>query len=139
MYGKFRTLLFKQIIMKTIGFIHIDSMIDIITNSSSELFVIENKLAKPLLVELVNTALTGTNHKITEFSIDDRFVKEKAEYETYVDEILENFPSEDREELRKRYFTDAKYYAISFDRDHMEDNVRTILYNLGFELIDSDY
>ncbi len=125
--------------MKTIGFIRIDNIIDLITNSSSELYVIENKMAKSLLVEMLNEAFQGTGRKFNEFSIDGRFVRDKSEYETYVDDILENFPESDREALRQKYFTDPRYYSISFDRDYMEDRDRKILYSIGFELEDSDY
>jgi hypothetical protein len=119
---------------KIIAFIRIDNMVDIITNSSSELFVIENTMAKSLLVEIVNKALEGTKHKINEFCVDGRFKKDEAEYETYVDNILEYFPETDREMLREKYFTDPRYYSIAFDRDYMEDSVREILRNLGFEV-----
>jgi hypothetical protein len=51
-----------------------------------------------------------------------------------VDNILEYFPESDREMLREKYFTDPRYYSISFDRDYMEDSAREILRNLGFEL-----
>lgn len=114
-------------------------MIDLITNSSSELYVIENTMAKSILVEMLNEAFKGTNRRFSEFSLDDRFVRNKAEYETYIDEILENFPESDREELRKKYFTDPRYYSVSFDRDYMEDSDRKILYSLGFELEDGNY
>jgi hypothetical protein len=122
--------------MKTIGFIRIDNMIDLITNSSSELYVIQNKMAKSILIEMLNEAFKGTGRRFTEFSIDGRFVRDKTEYETYVDDILENFPESDREELRKKYFTVPRFYSISFDRGHMEDSDRQILYSIGFEIED---
>ena len=125
--------------MKTIGIIRIDNMIDLITNSSSELYVIENNTAKTLLVEMLNEAFKGTKRRFTEFSIDDRFAKDKPDWELDVDALLENFPESDREELRQRYFSTPRFYAVSFDRDYMEDDDRQKLYSIGFELIDSDY
>ena len=125
--------------MKTIGIIRIDNMIDLITNSSSELYVIENNTAKTLLVKMLNEAFKGTNRRFTEFSIDDRFAKDKPDWELDVDALLENFPESDREELRQRYFSTPRFYAVSFDRDYMEDDDRQKLYSIGFELIDSDY
>jgi hypothetical protein len=125
--------------MKTLGIIHIDNMIDLITNSSSELYVIENNMAKTLLVEMLNEAFKGTNRKFNEFSIDNRFAKDKPDWELDVDDLLENFPESDREELRQRYFSTPRFYVVSFDRDYIKDDDRQKLYSIGFELIDSDY
>lgn len=129
---------------KTFGFIRIDSMIDIITNSSSELFVIENKMAVPMLVEMVNEALCGSGFSISESSVELRKVKELSEYESdwEIDRALEMFPEAIRDELREKYFTEPNYYGIAFDRDEIwssDKDVRDILKNIGFELIDSDY
>jgi hypothetical protein len=79
-------------------------MIDLITNSSSELYVIENKMAKTLLVEMLNEAFEGIR-KFSEWSVDDRFCQDKSNYEFDVDNLLENFPESDREELRQKYFS----------------------------------
>ena len=124
--------------MKTLGIIRIDNMIDLITNSSSELYVIENNMAKTLLIEMLNEAFEGIR-KFNEFSVDDRFAKDKPDWELDVDNLLENFPESDREELRQRYFSTPRFYAVSFDRDYMEDDDRQKLYSIGFELIDSEY
>jgi len=124
-----------------IAFIRIDSIVDLITNSSSELFVIENKMTKEVLIELVNNALKGIT-SISNYSIEDRFVKDEAPYDSNIDYILEKFPEEDREMLREKYFTDPRWYGISFDRDWISErdgDVREILTKIGFELIDTDY
>jgi len=130
--------------MKTLAFIRIDSIVDLITNSSSELFVIENKMSKELLIELVNKALAG-HSKINEWCIENRFVKDERFEEWELDDILSKFPESDREMLKEKYFSDPRYYGISFDRDwiYSEKNdgfdVRKVLSDLGFELIDTDY
>ena len=119
-------------------------MIDLITNSSSELFVInaKNTTAK-VLTEMVNSALGYTF--VTENSFEPRFKKESANYEMEweIDNILENFPEEDREELRKKYFANGgNYFAITQDRDDSYRNdykVKDTLIELGFEFMGSDY
>ncbi len=76
-----------------------------------------------------------------------RMVKDREDYEVeyQINEFLELIPEKDREEIKQKYFTDPKWYAISFDRDWVwnKDNegfdVRNALSNIGFELIDTDY
>jgi hypothetical protein len=129
---------------KVLAFIRIDSMIDIITNSSSELFVIENKMAIPVLVEMTNTVLSGTGFSITESCVEKRLVQDQQDYETEwkIDEALALFPENVREELKAKYLTEPNWYGISFDRDDIHRNdqdIRGRLTSIGYELIDTDY
>ena len=129
---------------KVIAIIRVDNMIDIITNSSSELFVInaKNTTAKAL-AELVNAAVGFTF--ATEHSLEKRFIKERPNYEMAwnIDEVLENFPQEDREILKEKYFKDGgNYFAITQDRDESYNNnyaVKNKLIELGFEFMGSYY
>jgi len=126
---------------KIYGFIRIDNMIDIITNSSSELFIIENTMTLPILVEMVNSALEGFS-SVTENSVETRVTKTSEQNDWEIENALEQFPEEDRDMLREKYFTDPKYYAVSFDRDQIcssDIDVRGKLSEIGFELIDTDY
>lgn len=129
---------------KIIAFIRIDSMIDIITNSSSELFVIENKMAIPVLVEMTNTVLAGTGFSITESCVEKRLVQDERDYDTEwkIDEALKLFPEDVREELKAKYLTEPNWYGISFDRDQIylsDSDIRGKLTSIGYELIDTDY
>lgn len=125
--------------------ISVDHIIDIITNSSSELFIIENKHTPEILAAMVNDALVGFTHNVTPDDFEHRFKKDSndmysQQYE--IDAALELFPDEEREQLREKYFTSPKYYAISFDRDRISSSyvdVRGKLAEIGFELIDTDY
>ncbi len=129
---------------KFIAFIRIDSMIDLITNSSSELFVIENTMAKPMLVELVNEALKGFS-SIDEDDIECRINRDSYsiwEQDSMIEDALRIFPESTREEIKEKYLKDPKYYGISFDRDNISQSyvdVRGKLAAIGFELIDTDY
>lgn len=127
--------------MKKIAIIRIDNMIDLITNSSSELFVIESKgRTAETLAELVNEALAG-EYKVSPNDFESRFKKESSNYEMEweIDNILENFPESDREMLREKYFSNGgNYFSIMFDRDWAYQNdykVHNKLVELGFEFI----
>lgn len=124
----------------------IDHILDLITNSSSELFVIENKCAKETIAELINEALKNIiTVKVSE--IEERFKKDGQSDCTWeIDNALELFPETDREMLKEKYFTTPKYYGISFDRDWIyrlnnegRKDLRSILTGIGFEMVDSDY
>ncbi len=129
-----------------IVFIKIDHIVDLITNSSSELFVIENKITKQTIVELLNSALKGYS-KVSESNIEDRFFKEGDLYsqEYDIEETINKFPEDVRTEIKDKYFTNPKYWGISFDRDwiyQLDNNgfsLRDALFEIGFELIDTDY
>ena len=60
-----------------------------------------------------------------------------------IDEVLENFPQEDREILKEKYFKDGgNYFAITQDRDESYNNnyaVKNKLIELGFEFMGSYY
>lgn len=126
--------------MEIFAFIKIDNVIDIITNSSSELFVIEKKLEKEVLLKLVQETI-GSSLYIND--IDERIVKDKDDYELDVDYVLDNFPEKDREELKQKYFTEPNWYSIGFSRDWIYEqrekgnDVREKLIELGFEIVDS--
>jgi len=129
---------------KVLAFIRIDSIIDIITNSSSELFVIENKMAIPILVEMTNSVLSGTGFSITESCVEKRLVQDQQDHETEwkINEALVLFPEHVREELKAKYLTEPNWYGISFDRDDIyrnNDDIRGKLISIGYELIDTDY
>ena len=129
-----------------LAFLKIDHVIDLITNSSSELFVLEAKTNKKLVVELVNEALQGAT-SITEDSIEERLFKDGNLYDGdwRIEQALEMFPEEKREELKAKYFTNPRYWGVVFDRDwvyQMDEqgiNVRNKMSELGFELVDTDY
>jgi hypothetical protein len=130
--------------MKTFAFLKIDSFIDIITNSSSELFVIENKMAVDALVEITNEALKDTGFSIHTNCVELRIAKELRDYESewQINQALELFPENVREEIKEKYLTHPNWYGISFDRDQIyqsDHDIRGILSNLGYELIDTDY
>ena len=130
---------------KTIAIIRVENMIDLITNSSSELFVISAKnTTAQALSEMVNEALKGAYRVVPE-NFEKRFKKESSNYEIEweVENILENFPEEDRETLREKYFSDGgNYFAFMQDRDDSYRNdykVKDKLIELGFEFMGSDY
>lgn len=124
----------------------VDHVIDLITNSSSELFVIENKCAKDAIVDLVNKALDGIT-SVSADSVEDRFQKDGhlGDQEWEIQSALEKFPEADREELRNKYFKEPRYYGVVFDRDWVYqmnndgNDVRSKLAEIGFELVDTDY
>ena len=130
---------------KVLAIIRIENVIPLITNSSSELFVIEAKgKTAEMLAEMVNTSINPYD-VVSPKSFEKRFKKESSNYDMdwEVDSILENFPEEDREKLRNQYFTDGgNYFAIMFDRDESYMNkykVKNALIELGFEFMGSDY
>jgi len=84
---------------KIIAFISIDHVVDLITNSSSELYVIKATGAKEILLELVNEALKEYTYvHLTDF--EDRFFKEGNVHEAdwKIDNILESFDEDDEDE-----------------------------------------
>jgi len=128
---------------KVVAFLHIDNMIDLITNSSSELFVIKASLSKDVIVEMVNEAIKGFS-SISEDSLEMRFFKEGSiwDQDYKMTEMLEMFDEDDREEIKLKYLTNPKYYGVVFDRDYIYQSsidVRSKLAEIGFELIDTDY
>ncbi len=126
--------------------IAVDHVVDLITNSSSELFVIENKCAKDAIVDIINEALSGIT-TVSIDSVEDRFKKDGHVWdnEGEITNALEAFPEGAREELREKYFKDPRYYGVSFDRDWIYQlnnegkDLRKRLAAVGFELVDTDY
>lgn len=132
---------------KVFFLLRIDHVIDLITNSSSELYVIENKTAKETIVEMVNAALKGCT-SISVDCIEDHFYNDGSkpyEAEWKINEALELIPEIYREEAKQKYFSTPKYYGIVFDRDWVWEqenkgyDFRGSLNKLGFEMVNGDY
>lgn len=99
--------------------IRIDNSIDIITNSSSELFVIKGDRQKQDLIELLNSEI-GKVVTFNDWSVYiSRF--DNSEYDSFEEEsiiadFLSNFSDEKAERLRKIINEDS-YFEIYID-DH---------------------
>lgn len=121
--------------------INVDNMIDLITNSSSELYVIDNNMTIETLVEMVNTTLKDTGFSISEYDVEKRYIKDGDLYdqEYKIDQALELFPESEREKLKEQFFSKPLYYGISFDRDDFTYEARQALESIGFECVDTDY
>jgi hypothetical protein len=125
-----------------IAVIYIDNVIDLITNSSSELFVIAADKPKEIILALVNDALKDY---LSCVDFEERYFEgthSVFEEDYMLKNLLENFPEKDREEVKAKYFSAPKYYGVVFDRDWdyaMDYAPRQILEDLGFTLIDSDH
>ena len=97
--------------------IRIDNSIDIITNSSSELFVIKGDRQKQDLIELLNSEI-GKVVTFNDWSVDiSRF--DDSEYDSFEEEsiiadFLSNFSDEKAERLRKIINEDS-YFEIYID------------------------
>lgn len=124
-----------------------DHIIDLITNSSSELFVIKADQSKQVFVEMINECLKGIT-SISEFSVEERLVEDErpGDVEWRIEDTLKLFPKEVRQELKEKYLTKPNFYGISFDRDWIYKienekgfDIRGKLQTLGMEMIDGDY
>ena len=97
--------------------IRIDNSIDIITNSSSELFVIKGNRQKQDLIELLNSEI-GKVVTFNDWSVDiSRFDDSKydsSEEESIISDFLSNFSDEKAEKLRKIINEDS-YFEIYID------------------------
>ena len=97
--------------------IRIDNSIDIITNSSSELFVIKGDRQKQDLIELLNSEI-GKVVTFNDWSVDiSRFDDSKydsSEEESIISDFLSNFSDEKAEKLRKIINEDS-YFEIYID------------------------
>ena len=97
--------------------IRIDNSIDIITNSSSELFVIKGDRQKQDLIELLNSEI-GKVVTFNDWSVHiSRF--DDSEYDSFEEEsiianFLSNFSDEKAERLRKIINEDS-YFEIYID------------------------
>ena len=97
--------------------IRIDNSIDIITNSSSELFVIKGDRQKQDLIELLNSEI-GKVVTFNDWSVHiSRFDDSKydsSEEESIISDFLSNFSDEKAEKLRKIINEDS-YFEIYID------------------------
>ena len=97
--------------------IRIDNSIDIITNSSSELFVIKGNRQKQDLIELLNSEI-GKVVTFNDWSVHiSRFDDSKydsSEEESIISDFLSNFSDEKAEKLSKIINEDS-YFAIYID------------------------
>lgn len=126
--------------MKNLVFIlRVDNTIDLITNSSSELFVIKSTKQKDVVIKMLEKALED----IYDYNIElgERVLKEKEEWEVDYEKtnFLNNFPEEKHAEIEE-LFSQTNWYSFVIDRDH--EYIREIenaLIKIGFELIDTDY
>lgn len=128
---------------KIIFKIRIDHILDLITNSSSELFVIANSMEKATLVEMTNTALTGTGFSIHENDIEERFINDNEsvhEHAWKIAQMSQDLGITEDEFKEKMFATGPKWYGISFDRDEIyNSNVGIKLSELGYEMVNGDY
>ena len=116
-----------------------DSIADIITNSSSMLFVRKADVAKEVLAEMINSVDIGNNVNPSEF--EERVLKDERPSE--IEYALEKYIEAG---IIKLEDLSPRWYGISFDRDwvweqnnYRRNDVRQKLENLGFEMIDGDY
>lgn len=97
--------------------IRIDNSIDIITNSSSELFVIKGDRQKQDLIELLNSEI-GKVVTFNDWSVDisrfDDSEHDSFEEESIIADFLSNFSDEKAERLRKIINEDT-YFQIYID------------------------
>lgn len=125
---------------RTIAFIRIDNMIDLITNSSSELFTIKADQPLEIIEALVKEAMDGIGYSIDSCRLQDG--EDIREGDWVIENALAVFAPEDREEIREKYLSKAKYYAVIVDRDdgyHTDYAHHYRLKELGFELITIDF
>ena len=124
---------------RTIGFVYVDNVIDLITNSSSELFTVRANMAQPIMEKLVAEALDiYYDFKVMRLENSDG----PNDEDWQIENALSIFAPEDREEIKTKYLGKAKYYAIVIDRDLASEynySHHEKLKELGFELVDSDY
>lgn len=126
-----------------LAIIRIENCIDIITNSSSELFVIKADKKKEIIFEMVKDALSEIT-PITLDSLEPRIFE--GEHNTYeedwmLNDFLAKIPEYKREEI-KNQLSQPNYYGLVFDRDwayRIDYRHHEKLKELGFELLTSDY
>ena len=127
--------------------LRVDNAIDLITNSSSELFVIKGDKQKEMVIEMISEAFKNNNIPacVSEWSIESMVTREEFYYEaTWEKENLkEKFPVEKHhliEELYGNEDSNPNFYGYRFDRDsEYRDDIRDALTSIGFEYIGSDY
>lgn len=115
----------------------IDNAIDLITNSSSELFVIKGDKTIDMVVELVNEALKGMT-SIDQWSVNavhfDSGEYDQWEEENIIEDFLRNFSDERAEKLRKIIKEEVNYEIYIDDNiTYTYPEIRTKLEAIGFE------
>lgn len=124
---------------RTIGFVYVDNAIDLITNSSSELFTIRATMVQDIMEKLVADVMdVYYDFKVMRLENSDG----PNEEEWQLNDALSIFAPEDRDEIKEKYLGKAKYYAVIVDRDLGYDTNyehHKKLEELGFELVSSDY
>ena len=117
--------------------IRIDNSIDIITNSSSELFVIKGDRQKQDLIELLNSEI-GKVVTFNDWSVYiSRFADseyDSFEEESIISDFLSNFSDEKAERLRKIINEDT-YFYIYIDDYTVSDFpwIKDKLLEIGFQ------
>lgn len=125
---------------RTIAFVYVDNAIDLITNSSSELFTIRATQPKEVIEALVGEAMGDIYYSMDVMRLENSDGPNDEEWQ--LEQALSVFAPEDREEVRAKYFNKAKYYAVVVDRDAGYDTNfkhHDNLIKLGFELVTTDY
>lgn len=135
--------------MKNLYIIGVDNTIDLITNSSSELFVIKGDKQKAAIVEMMNEAFKARGLDITvrESSLDEQFSKTDRWYDPEWDKqnLKENFPEEKHHLIDELFSVEegkCNFYGYTFDRDEesrLDYQVHEALVKIGFEFMGSDY
>lgn len=125
--------------MKTFAFFYVDNMIDLITNSSSELFVLKADQPQDMIERLVLSVMdVGYSFTVTHMSGDP----DPRDEEWRMENVLKEFPEDKRDEIKEKYFSDPKWYCVIVDRDagyHTDYKHHNELQKLGFHLETSDY
>lgn len=123
-----------------IAILKFDHRVGIITNSSSELFLIKANQDEELIRKMVEEALECS------YDFEVRYMEDGTlhdyEVESRMEYILSHFAEEHRAEIKEKYLSAPRYYAVIIDRDvdsELDYGPRNNLQNLGFELVDSDY
>lgn len=125
--------------------IRLDHMIDLITNSSSELFVIANSMEKSVLVEMTNKVLEGTGFKISESCIEDRYLDNEDnvyDHNWQLEDMAEKLGQSKEEFMLTNFKNGPKWYGISFDRDQTYQSnydITALLAGIGYEMVNGDY
>lgn len=135
--------------MKNIYIIRIENSIDLITNSSSELFVIKGDKQKEMILEMMNQAFDeeGLSYRASDYELQPSFTYDKDysfDFEYEKNRMIEMF-GEDKRTIVEQLFDDpdkANYYHFMFDRDdeyRLDYKIQSALTRIGFEFLGSDY
>lgn len=130
--------------------VRIDNCINLITNSSSELFIIKGDLQKEIVLEMMNASFenVGIDYRASLYSLSDSFTRDSNwDFDIdYEKSRLKDIFSEEKSDLIDQLFAQeedkANYYHFTFDRDeeyHLDGKVHDALVAIGFEFMGSDY